>query len=76
MAKDNPVIGTWTCDEPDCARPVEVRVNKNGRCYYYCDGRASADGEGCGEERRFNPKRSVKMKVEAGHPPNMRAPRQ
>ena len=75
MAKGNPVIGEWTCDEEDCCRIVEVRVNANGRCYYHCDGMVSEDGDGCKEERRFNPDRSRKMKAEAGYPPNFRPDR-
>ena len=74
MASDNPVIGTETCMSRGdrCNRIVEIRVNVNGRCYYFCDGAASEDGEGCGDHHRFSPHDSREMKIECGYPPGLR----
>ena len=60
MAADNEVIGSADCF--DCGVEVEVRVNKNRRAYYFCDGKLKP---GCGAHARWSQQASAKMIADA-----------
>ncbi len=49
MANEKPVLGQATC--AGCEATVEVREDKAGKAYYFCDGRA--DERACGTRVTF-----------------------
>ena len=66
MTAGNQVIGMDKCF--DCRVAVEVRVNKNRRAYYFCDGVISSGGAGCGAHARWSQKSSAVMIAAAAQP--------